>query len=98
MSTALPSNEVSASAECPNRNAEGVLLRLPARVAVLGEDMTIRRALPNQGKRMVGAWCFLDHAGPVDVSHGDGMRVGPVSSFIATVLVMNSWSAPVRST
>ncbi|MCK5874940.1 MAG: pirin family protein [Alcanivoracaceae bacterium] len=77
MSTVLPGNEVSASAECPNRNAEDVLLRLPARVATLGEGMTIRRALPNQGKRMIGAWCFLDHAGPVDVSHGDGMRVGP---------------------
>src|SRR5690606_18559291 len=54
-----------------------VVLRLPARVATLGEGMTIRRALPNKGKRMIGAWCFLDHAGPVDVSTGDGQRVGP---------------------
>ncbi len=77
MSTVLPGNKVSASAECPNRNAEQVLLRLPARMATLGEGMTIRRALPNQGKRMIGAWCFLDHAGPVDVSGGDGLRVGP---------------------
>jgi redox-sensitive bicupin YhaK (pirin superfamily) len=39
--------------------------------------MTIRRALPTRTQRMVGAWCFLDHFGPVDVSSGDGMRVGP---------------------
>jgi redox-sensitive bicupin YhaK (pirin superfamily) len=25
----------------------------------------------------VGAWCFLDHFGPVDVSQNKGMRVGP---------------------
>lgn len=77
MSSTLPNNEVSVSAECPNRDAEHVVLRLPARVATLGEGMTIRRALPNKGKRMIGAWCFLDHAGPVDVSTGDGLRVGP---------------------
>lgn len=56
-----------------------VLQRLPARTAVLGEGMMIRRALPNRHKRMIGAWCFLDHAGPTDVSTGTGtgMRVGP---------------------
>lgn len=26
---------------------------------------------------MVGPWCFLDHFGPVDVSQGRGLRVGP---------------------
>lgn len=26
---------------------------------------------------MVGPWCFLDHFGPVDVSQGKGLRVGP---------------------
>lgn len=51
--------------------------RLPAHRAVLGEGMTIRRALPNRQRRLIGAWCFLDHFGPVDVSGGDGLRVGP---------------------
>jgi redox-sensitive bicupin YhaK (pirin superfamily) len=51
--------------------------RLPANRAVLGEGMTIRRALPNRQRRLIGAWCFLDHFGPVDVSGGDGLRVGP---------------------
>lgn len=39
--------------------------------------MRIRRALPTRQRRMVGPWCFLDHFGPVDVSVGKGMRVGP---------------------
>lgn len=53
------------------------LQRLPARTTELGEGMVIRRALPNRHKRLIGAWCFLDHAGPVDVSRDQGMRVGP---------------------
>lgn len=43
----------------------------------LGEGMQIRRALPTRLRRMVGPWCFLDHFGPVEVSTGKGMRVGP---------------------
>jgi redox-sensitive bicupin YhaK (pirin superfamily) len=60
-----------------NSELNPVLLRLSAREAELGEGMMIRRALPNRQKRMIGAWCFLDHAGPADVSSGAGMRVGP---------------------
>src|SRR5690348_17877686 len=26
---------------------------------------------------MVGAWCFLDHLGPLDFEAGHGLRVGP---------------------
>ncbi|MBL8471144.1 MAG: pirin family protein [Rhodocyclaceae bacterium] len=50
---------------------------IPTRDAELGRGMRIRRALPNRGKRLIGAWCFLDHVGPVDVSEGDGLSVGP---------------------
>lgn len=53
------------------------LQRIASRQSVLGEGMVIRRALPSQHRRMVGAWCFLDHFGPLDVSQGDGLRVGP---------------------
>lgn len=52
-------------------------LRIPTRDAELVRGMRIRRALPNRGKRLIGAWCFLDHVGPVDVSEGDGLTVGP---------------------
>ncbi len=51
--------------------------RIEAAVATLGEGMQIRRALPTRHRRLIGAWCFLDHFGPVDVSQNKGMRVGP---------------------
>lgn len=53
------------------------LQRIEASSTVLGEGMQIRRALPTRERRMVGPWCFLDHFGPVDVSQGKGLRVGP---------------------
>jgi redox-sensitive bicupin YhaK (pirin superfamily) len=69
--------ESSSSRDCPEIAREPVSQRIATRDAVLGEGMTIRRALPSRQRRMVGAWCFLDHFGPVDVARGDGMRVGP---------------------
>ncbi|HXV92974.1 MAG TPA: pirin family protein [Pseudonocardia sp.] len=50
---------------------------LPARVTPLGESTTVRRLLPSLGRRMVGAWCFLDHYGPDDVAAEPGMQVAP---------------------
>jgi len=38
--------------------------------------MLVKRALPSRHQRMVGAWCFLDHAGPVNFAPGKGMHVG----------------------
>jgi redox-sensitive bicupin YhaK (pirin superfamily) len=43
----------------------------------LGGDTVVRRLLPNLGRRLVGAWCFVDHYGPDDVATGPGMRVPP---------------------
>jgi len=51
--------------------------RLEARSAEIGGGLTIRRALPNRQRRTVGAWCFLDHAGPMEFGAGGGMHVGP---------------------
>ena len=41
--------------------------------------MTVRRTLPHRDIRTIGAWCFLDHYGPQDVTaDGDGgMQVPP---------------------
>jgi redox-sensitive bicupin YhaK (pirin superfamily) len=36
----------------------------------------VRRLLPRAVRRTVGPWCFVDHAGPLDVSDGT-MQVGP---------------------
>nr|WP_083936812.1 pirin family protein [Longispora albida] len=37
----------------------------------------VRRLLPQRGRRMVGAWCFMDTFGPDDVENRPGMQVGP---------------------
>lgn len=50
---------------------------LPARATDLGGGMQVRRALPTRARRLVGAWCFLDHVGPADYPAGAGLRVGP---------------------
>ncbi len=51
---------------------------LPAHEATVGSGMQVRRALPHRLRRHVGAWCFLDHYGPVTLAAQDaGMRVGP---------------------
>lgn len=37
----------------------------------------VARLLPQKGKRTIGAWCFLDHAGPADFPQGNtGLQVG----------------------
>jgi redox-sensitive bicupin YhaK (pirin superfamily) len=47
------------------------------RDVVLGRTTHVRRVLPNKSRRMVGAWCFLDHYGPDDVRASGGMWVPP---------------------
>lgn len=51
--------------------------RTESRANTIGGGLSIRRALPNARRRTVGAWCFLDHAGPLEFPPGDGLRVGP---------------------
>lgn len=51
--------------------------RIPARIAEIGGNVPVARTLPSRLKRTIGAWCFLDHAGPATFTAGAGMRVGP---------------------
>jgi quercetin 2,3-dioxygenase len=39
--------------------------------------LPVRRALPRHDRRTVGAWCFIDHFGPVGAELSDSMQVGP---------------------
>ena len=39
--------------------------------------LPVRRALPRRGRRTVGAWCFVDHMGPVDAEESDALQIGP---------------------
>ncbi|BFV55710.1 pirin family protein [Kitasatospora sp. CMC57] len=50
---------------------------LTGRTVQLGESTVVRRLLPNLGRRMVGAWCFVDHYGPDDIADEPGMQVPP---------------------
>jgi quercetin 2,3-dioxygenase len=50
---------------------------LPARAVPLGESTVVRRLLPTMGRRMVGAWCFVDHYGPDEIAREPGMQVPP---------------------
>lgn len=47
-----------------------------AREAEVGA-FRVRRALPRRGRRSIGAWCFIDHMGPADVSEDRGLDIGP---------------------
>ena len=47
------------------------------REVALGESTVVRRLLPNLGRRLVGAWCFVDHYGPDDIATVPGMQVPP---------------------
>jgi redox-sensitive bicupin YhaK (pirin superfamily) len=39
--------------------------------------MSVRRVLPRRLRRTVGAWCFADVMGPVTVTAGHGIDIGP---------------------
>jgi redox-sensitive bicupin YhaK (pirin superfamily) len=69
--------EASDSLDCPAATGEPEAQLIATRDAVLGAGMAIRRALPSRDRRMIGAWCFLDHFGPLDTGGGEGLRVGP---------------------
>jgi redox-sensitive bicupin YhaK (pirin superfamily) len=47
-----------------------------ARIARVG-DVEVRRLLPLRRRRSVGAWCFVDHYGPMSVDGMSGMQVPP---------------------
>lgn len=57
--------------------AEPVRELIAPRRVRLGESTEVRRLLPNLGRRMVGAWCFVDHYGPDDIAQQPGMQVPP---------------------
>ncbi|MGW1195834.1 pirin family protein [Streptomyces sp. NPDC002536] len=57
--------------------AQPVRELLPAKDVPLGESTIVRRLLPGIGRRMIGAWCFVDHYGPDDIADEPGMQVAP---------------------
>jgi len=50
--------------------------RITSHVGDVG-GIPIQRALPNKARRVIGAWCFADHAGPATLPPERRMNVGP---------------------
>ncbi len=50
---------------------------ISGREVALGESARVRRLLPTMGRRLVGAWCFVDHYGPDNIADAPGMQVPP---------------------
>src|SRR6266487_1264181 len=79
----IPMSTIDAELEVPQSPAglsagpgTGDLALTSAREARVG-DVTVRRLLPLRQRRSVGAWCFVDHYGPMSVDGMAGMRVPP---------------------
>jgi redox-sensitive bicupin YhaK (pirin superfamily) len=69
---------IDADVEIPDAPAAPAALGEPeltaARVARVG-DIEVRRLMPLRHRRTVGAWCFVDHYGPMSVDGVAGMQV-----------------------
>lgn len=56
----------------------GIEHLLPRDVPLGGpRAMQVRRTLPQRARSLIGAWCFVDHYGPDDITAGAGMVVPP---------------------
>lgn len=51
---------------CGNEPREDTIEILETKVAELGGAFTVRRAIPQRKRRLIGPWCFLDHFGPLE--------------------------------
>ena len=72
-----PSVPFTQPPDCPRHP---VLERIATHTAEVG-GIPVRRAVPTRERRMVGAWCFLDHLGPSDPQSGQALNVGPHPHF-----------------
>nr|MDT0657417.1 pirin family protein [Micromonospora sp. DSM 115978] len=57
--------------------AEPTSVLLAGHDVPLGRYTTVRRLLPQRRRRMIGAWCFVDHFGPDEVAGRPGMQIPP---------------------
>ncbi|MBB3039084.1 pirin family protein [Hoyosella altamirensis] len=69
--------ELRCPANNPDHDAE-VQILTPRDVPLGGpRAMKVRRTLPQRNRSFIGAWCFVDHYGPDDVTSSGGMDVAP---------------------
>jgi len=69
--------DVSSSRDCPELQDPKAVQRVEAREADVG-GVPVSRIMPRRQRRNIGAWCFLDHAGPSRFPQdAPDFRVGP---------------------
>ena len=74
------SNIEAAPAEviCAATPSAGMEILAPRSVPLGGpRAMPVLRTLPQRQRTLIGAWCAVDHYGPLDVVHSGGMDVPP---------------------
>ncbi|MCW2853746.1 MAG: pirin-related protein, partial [Nocardioides sp.] len=70
--------ERPAELTCEPAPAAAVVFLAPRDVPLGGpRAMRVRRTLPQRHRSLIGAWCFVDHYGPDDVTATTGMSVAP---------------------
>jgi hypothetical protein len=63
---------------CGGDETRGPEILTPREVPLGGpRAMRVRRTLPQRGRSLIGAWCFVDHYGPDEVATSGGMSVAP---------------------
>ncbi|GAB4009641.1 pirin family protein [Nocardioides ultimimeridianus] len=63
---------------CGGDAARGPEILTPRDVPLGGpRAMRVRRTLPSRQRSLIGAWCFVDHYGPDEVTESGGMNVAP---------------------
>lgn len=77
MSNLVNERELASSLDCPIVDGKRQVQHVTPHSAEVG-GIPVNRALPRRQRRLIGAWCFLDHIGPADFAADDpGLRVGP---------------------
>jgi len=77
MSDLIKTPKILNSNECLTLSPNCMSQKIKTRTALVADNITIRRALPHSDRKTIGAWCFLDHFGPLDLTNTEGLRVGP---------------------
>jgi quercetin 2,3-dioxygenase len=74
----LEPDETVADCRAEGSSAAPMVVLEPREVPLGGpRAMSVHRTLPQRRRSTIGAWCFLDHYGPDDVSATGGMTVPP---------------------
>lgn len=77
MSDLIKTSQLFNSKDCLALSPQSMNQKLKIRTARIGDNLTIRRALPHRDRKTIGAWCFLDHFGPLELSNTQGLHIGP---------------------